>query len=650
MIVMAGVMAVVGCSQQETTEPLLPGGSPAARSNVPVTLRQSVVNTRAAQDLNVGFITTGEDILVKITDSESETLDYLYTAGEDGALAAKSGTVEAFYPQQGNVDIAAWYPATATADFAVLSDQREDDDYKASDLMFAKATDKNRHSGEVDLAFRHQMAKLKVNVTVGDDLSEVTGIRLLDVQRAVSADMLSGTVSTVTTDDAHPTGDIRISNNGAVLFPPQTLDDMFLEVTTAEGTALFLLDTPKTFEGGKEYALNITMTNKNIGAAGLITDWNQNGTITVHVGRDLYELVIADISDATYTGSEIRPTPAVYYNARLLTLGTDYELNYVDNVNAGTATVVATGKMGTACSGRAGAKTFTIQKATPVVTAPTPKSLTYNTDAQTLANAGTTTGGTLKYSLTKDGTYTETIPTGINAGSYTVWYRVDGGDNFIDAAPQSIAATIDKATPAITAPNTVTGQFFTGSKHQLITAGSTTATCQMQYSLDQQSWTTDATTIEAINAGTHKVYYRIIGNSNYNDVAARYVETTISKATPVIVMETGIVKVFIGNTATRTVSRVFVDNNGNGTWESGTDYDITSAAAVRYSSSSTAQATVDNITGVVTPVAVGKTTITATVTEDTNWNQQTKTYRVYVLNHPASNLTPYSDPNDSEWH
>lgn len=78
-------------------------------------------------------------------------------------------------------------------------------------------------------------------------------------------------------------------------------------------------------------------------------------------------------------------------------------------------------------------------------TAPTPKTLIYNATQQELVNKGTSNEGTLMYSLGKDGTYSENIPTGKNAMDYTVWYYVKGDANHLDSAKQSIKATISKA-------------------------------------------------------------------------------------------------------------------------------------------------------------------------------------------------------------
>ncbi|MBP3567790.1 MAG: Ig-like domain-containing protein [Lachnospiraceae bacterium] len=87
---------------------------------------------------------------------------------------------------------------------------------------------------------------------------------------------------------------------------------------------------------------------------------------------------------------------------------------------------------------------YTIAKAeSAVATAPTVKTgLTYTGSAQELVTAGTATCGTMQYSLAENGTYSETIPTGTDAGEYTVWYKVAGDANHNDTAPASVVVTI----------------------------------------------------------------------------------------------------------------------------------------------------------------------------------------------------------------
>ena len=75
--------------------------------------------------------------------------------------------------------------------------------------------------------------------------------------------------------------------------------------------------------------------------------------------------------------------------------------------------------------------TVSIDKANATVaTAPTAKTnLEYSGEAQDLITAGAANGGTMKYSLSLDGTFSETIPTGIEAKSYFVYYMVEGDNN-----------------------------------------------------------------------------------------------------------------------------------------------------------------------------------------------------------------------------
>ena len=98
-----------------------------------------------------------------------------------------------------------------------------------------------------------------------------------------------------------------------------------------------------------------------------------------------------------------------------------------------------------------GKATVEVNKATPTFTAPTAQeNLTYTGQEQALITAGMTDHGTMQYSLTENGTYSQDIPTGTNAGKYTVWYRVIGDANHNDTAPASVAVSIGKKPLTIT--------------------------------------------------------------------------------------------------------------------------------------------------------------------------------------------------------
>ena len=67
------------------------------------------------------------------------------------------------------------------------------------------------------------------------------------------------------------------------------------------------------------------------------------GTFTV-AAKPLAEDMIADIPSQTYTGSEIKPEITVIDAAKTLVEGTDYDVAYTKNTNAGTGEVTVTGK------------------------------------------------------------------------------------------------------------------------------------------------------------------------------------------------------------------------------------------------------------------------------------------------------------------
>lgn len=89
-----------------------------------------------------------------------------------------------------------------------------------------------------------------------------------------------------------------------------------------------------------------------------------------------------------------------------------------------------------------------IAKAAPTYTAPTKKSnLTYNGSSQALVNAGSATGGTMQYKL-GSGSWSETVPSQINAGSYTVSWQVVGDANHTNVNETSLGSiSIAKKAP-----------------------------------------------------------------------------------------------------------------------------------------------------------------------------------------------------------
>ncbi len=85
------------------------------------------------------------------------------------------------------------------------------------------------------------------------------------------------------------------------------------------------------------------------------------------------------------------------------------------------------------------------------ITAPTAKTLEFNGSAQELINAGSVKNkiGTMQYALGDEtkvaGTYSETIPTGTDAGTYHVWYKVVADSNHNDNYKEEKMLTVQIA-------------------------------------------------------------------------------------------------------------------------------------------------------------------------------------------------------------
>lgn len=203
-----------------------------------------------------------------------------------------------------------------------------------------------------------------------------------------------------------------------------------------------------------------------------------------------------------------------------------YDKNEVINVGTYKATL-AVGEVGVSLD-------FEITKATPKVTAPTANTLTYNGEAQELVSAGATNFGTMLYSLTGDeGTFVYDIPSSTNAGTYTVYYYVQGNENANDSAVASVTVKINKAVASITAaptPNTLT---YIGEAQYLINTGEANVGT-MVYSLTEDGEYTTSIP-QGTNAGDYTVWYYVQGDANHNDSAKATVSVNIAKA-PLTVM------------------------------------------------------------------------------------------------------------------
>ncbi len=267
------------CSQMENPiEEIIP--EEPTEIMVPVSLSYStvdVVESKAAQDLNEGTFTSGESVKVRISNVGANTWeDYTFTTGTAGAMTAPDPGP--YYPAGAqNIDIVAYYPASAGTSFTVASDQTADASYKASDLMFASVTNQAKQAAAVNLAFSHKMAKLCVNITPGQGVTSINSLSVLNVMPTVSFNQATGEVGTASGDATS----IAMSNNGAVIIPAQTISGGLLSIVTDKGTATYSV-ADKVFEAGKLYTINITVNLRAVGTTTEIAGWTSEGTVNVN--------------------------------------------------------------------------------------------------------------------------------------------------------------------------------------------------------------------------------------------------------------------------------------------------------------------------------------------------------------------------------
>gem|GEM_PF-1235508 len=167
------------------------------------------------------------------------------------------------------------------------------------------------------------------------------------------------------------------------------------------------------------------------------------------------DIGLADES-LVYTGSALTRHVA---SVAGLTDASNWTVTGNTQTNVGNYELTVT--MAEACANYTGSATkqWSIgQSASSVSAAPTAKtSLTYSGSAQALVNAGTPSGGTMKYKATTANTkpgstegFSDQIPTATTVGTYYVWYYVEGDANHSSSAIANTAVSVSIAQKAVT--------------------------------------------------------------------------------------------------------------------------------------------------------------------------------------------------------
>ena len=259
---------------------------------------------------------------------------------------------------------------------------------------------------------------------------------------------------------------------------------------------------------------------------------------------------------------------------------------------------------------------FSIAKAaSSATTVPTANTLTYTGSAQALVTAGAASGGTMQYSLDNQ-TFAETVPTGTNVGSYTVYYKVVGDANHENAEGGQVVVAIAKADATVTfASRTASGKMGEAFTAPKVTTSPADLTLSYTSSNTKVA-TVDASTgtVTLVSAGETTITASFAGNDNYNAANDSYM-LTVAKADAV-------------NSDLSFASATATATYGDATITSPT-LNNPHQLPLTWSSSNEGVATV-NASGVVTIVGAGETVISAAFAGDEAYIANTISYTLSV--------------------
>ena len=251
-----------------------------------------------------------------------------------------------------------------------------------------------------------------------------------------------------------------------------------------------------------------------------------------------------------------------------------------------------------------------------ITTEPKAKSLTYDGTSKELITKGIANNGVMYYSSTYDGSYSESVPQGTNAGAYTVFYYAKGNTGYKDSPKRQLDVTIAKASSLKTAPTVASPVIIhDGSNHDLINAGTTNSgTMEYGFNFNDSSknnppslWSSNIP--QGKDSGTYYIWYRIengVNSTNYKEVNPTYLASvTIGQSTtPVTSISLAPTSLTLNANESKTITATIEPSNATN-------------KTINWSSSNTDVATVTTPTTSGQPATVtwkkdGTCTITAT--------------------------------------
>ncbi len=178
--------------------------------------------------------------------------------------------------------------------------------------------------------------------------------------------------------------------------------------------------------------------------------------------------------------------------------------------------------------------TLRVTKNDPSVTITPSDNLTYSGQPQALVASGSTDGGTLLYSLGKDGDYSTDIPTATDAGTYEVWYKVQGNDTFNTIEPTKLEVVIAQTVNTWTQDPAIIGWVY-GDPAGMPSAEAKFGTVAVDYrTADGSTYDSAAPTVP----GDYVARFTVAGNANYSALSEE-IPFTVAKRSLTVTIAPG---------------------------------------------------------------------------------------------------------------
>ena len=410
------------------------------------------------------------------------------------------------------------YEGTKTVSFTILDEKKN----IANNPDITITIDDQEYTGDV----------LEPAVTVMDGSADVTSHFTFTYSDNIDIGIATVTISTKSTSTLYKGSTTRTFNIVAPKKDIATSADITISAIGVQNWMGCAVEPPVTvLDGTTDVTNHFDFTysnNDDVGTATVTISAKSTSTlykgfttrtftiidtrVDISTSLDIY---ISPISDHLYTGQPIMPDIHIYDGANDIT--SFFSINYSNNTSVGEATVTISSRENTGYRGQVSIKFNIVTFVRPVANA-----LIFNGTDQQLVTPGRATYGSVQYKM-NGSDFSYTIPKGRFAGSYQVYYKVEGRDEI-----GVVNVVIEKAIPYITPPTAKT-LTYTGKSQELVTAGYSDAG-YLKYQIKRigDSYATGFgyNIPSAINSGTYEVTYYVDESANYTGYGGT-VEVTI---------------------------------------------------------------------------------------------------------------------------